>query len=672
MGVTALTCANGSVTGAAADTCTVTLTEAAPTNGQVVTLSSNAVHVTVPPSVTVAAGASSASFTATVAAIYTPQTATLTASAAGVAQTYAITLTPPAPASLTCVTPSLTGPGSDACTLTLTAGAPWEGMTVSLSTSNGALLQVPSSVTVAAGAASATFTATTEGAYTNQTITITAKINGIAQTYAVSLTPPAPASLTCVTPSLTGPGSDACTLTLTAGAPWEGLAVSLSSSNSAVTVPPSVTVASGSATAAFTATATAVGTAQSATVTATADGSSASTALQLNAATPGLSLSSSTLNFGSVQLNTTTTQSVTLTSSGNVALTVNSVVITGSGFTVSGVSFPLTLSPNQTAMLTVSFDPATAGPASGALTISSNATAGGTATVSLSGTGQAPPTPSAVSCTNNSLTGATTDACTVALTSPASSGGLVVTLSSSNSALTVPASVTVAGGSASVAFTATATAVSTAQAATVTATADSGSASTTLQLAAYVSTLTVNSSIIAFGDVDLNSPATQSLMLTSSGTAPVTVSSGSLTGTGFSMSGVSFPLTLEANQTATLEVSFDPTAAGTASGAIALASNCSMGPMTVSLSGTGVPPAYSVDLSWQAPASGNDPVQTYNVYRAVSGSNSYTLLGSVPVGTTVYTDTTVSNSTTYVYYVASVDADGNSSAPSNAYTATIP
>ena len=65
-------------------------------------------------------------------------------------------------------------------------------------------------------------------------------------------------------------------------------------------------------------------------------------------------------------------------------------------------------------------------------------------------------------------------------------------------------------------------------------------------------------------------------------------------------------------------------------------------------------------------------MQTYNVYRAVSGSNSYTLLGSVPVGTTVYTDTTVSNSTTYVYFVASVDEAGNSSAPSNTYTAAIP
>jgi fibronectin type 3 domain-containing protein len=119
-------------------------------------------------------------------------------------------------------------------------------------------------------------------------------------------------------------------------------------------------------------------------------------------------------------------------------------------------------------------------------------------------------------------------------------------------------------------------------------------------------------------------------------------------------------------------VSFDPTTAGAATGAIALTSNCSMGPMTVSMSGTGVTPPYSVNLTWDAPTDSADPVATYNVYRAVSGSTSYTVIGSTTSSSTAYSDSTVASGTTYVYYVTGVDAEGNESAPSNVYSATIP
>ena len=87
-----LSCANGSMTGAGTDSCTVMLNAAAGTGGQAVSLSSNATAVTVPSSVTVAAGATSANFTATVSAVSTAQTATLTASSGGATKTYAISL----------------------------------------------------------------------------------------------------------------------------------------------------------------------------------------------------------------------------------------------------------------------------------------------------------------------------------------------------------------------------------------------------------------------------------------------------------------------------------------------------------------------------------------------------------------------------------------------------
>jgi hypothetical protein len=520
-----------------------------------------------------------------------------------------------------------------------------------------------------------TFDPTTAGTAAG-TLTITGnEYTGGAATVSLSGTgqaTAAPSVISCSSNSLTGATTDACNVTLTSPANSSGLTVNLSSSSSALTVPASVTVASGATTAAFTATTSAVTTAQSATITATANSVSAGTTLQLNPSTSGLTISSAALSFGSVQLNTSTTQSLTLTSSGSVALTVNAVSIVGSGFAVSGATFPLTLNPGQAAALVVTFDPATAGAATGALTITSNATTGGTATVSLSGTGQAPAALSAVSCSSSSLTGATTDACTVTLTSAANSGGLTVNLSSSSSSVTVPASVTVASGATTAAFTATASAVTTAQSATITATANSVSASTTLQLNAGAATLSVSSSSISFGDVALDTTATQSAILTSSGTAPVTINAASLSGTGFTMSGASFPMTLQAGQTATLQVTFDPTAAGAASGAITLTTNCSMGPMAVSLSGTGQASSYEVEMSWEAPESSADPVAGYNIYRTVSGSSTYQLLNSSVDSPTTYVDTTVASGTGYNYYVTSVDAEGNESAPSNIYSVTIP
>jgi fibronectin type 3 domain-containing protein len=58
---------------------------------------------------------------------------------------------------------------------------------------------------------------------------------------------------------------------------------------------------------------------------------------------------------------------------------------------MSGTTFPVTLNPGQTATLSVQFDPTTAGAVTGQLTITSNSSTNPTATVALSGTGEAVP-----------------------------------------------------------------------------------------------------------------------------------------------------------------------------------------------------------------------------------------------------------------------------------------
>jgi Abnormal spindle-like microcephaly-assoc'd, ASPM-SPD-2-Hydin len=188
-----------------------------------------------------------------------------------------------------------------------------------------------------------------------------------------------------------------------------------------------------------------------------------------------------------------------------------------------------------------------------------------------------------------------------------------------------------------------------------------------------VPTLSVDASAIDFGNVNLNSPSTQSLTLTSTGSISVTVSSATVSGAGFSVSGASFPLTLAPNQSAALSVQFDPTAAGAASGMLSLTSNSSTTASTaISLIGTGGSSAYQVNLTWNAPDNSSDPVAGYNVYRAPNGSTSYELLNSSMVTQTTYSDSTVTDNQTYSYYVESVDASGNSSPPSSTSSINVP
>ena len=117
-----------------------------------------------------------------------------------------------------------------------------------------------------------------------------------------------------------------------------------------------------------------------------------------SSSTPGLTVSTASLAFGSVTVNTASTLPVTLTSTGTAPVTINSATLSGTGFTVSGATFPVTLNPTQSVTLNVRFDPTAAGAAAGQLTIQSNSSTNSTAVVSLSGTGTAvsgpqPPSP---------------------------------------------------------------------------------------------------------------------------------------------------------------------------------------------------------------------------------------------------------------------------------------
>jgi hypothetical protein len=304
-----------------------------------------------------------------------------------------------------------------------------------------------------------------------------------------------------------------------------------------------------------------------------------STTTEQNVSTSTLNVDPAAVAFGNVAVDTPATQTVTLTSAGNAPVTVTAAAVSGPGFTLQAAALPVTLDPGQSATLSVQFDPTVAGSAAGQLTIASDASAGATRTIALSGVGTAPPVPT--------------------------------------------------------------------------------------------SALNVDATAVAFGDVAVDLPATQTVTLTSAGTAAVTVSAAAVTGPGFTLQSAAFPLTLASGQSAELNVQFDPAAAGSAAGQLTIDSNASAGAtQTIPLSGVGTAPV--VDLSWDAPAGTSDYVAGYDVYRAPSGTSDFQLLASSDSSQTDWTDSTVQSGQAYDYYVESVNAMGWPSPPSDTITVTVP
>jgi hypothetical protein len=89
---------------------------------------------------------------------------------------------------------------------------------------------------------------------------------------------------------------------------------------------------------------------------------------------PGsLSAAPANISFGSVPSATSQTQSDTLSNTGGTNLTITQVTVTGAGFSVTGLTTPLTLTPGQSTSFDVAFEPQSSGNSSGSIAIASDA-----------------------------------------------------------------------------------------------------------------------------------------------------------------------------------------------------------------------------------------------------------------------------------------------------------
>jgi len=311
-----------------------------------------------------------------------------------------------------------------------------------------------------------------------------------------------------------------------------------------------------------------------------------------------------------VPIGQTASTTVSLRNEGSAPVQIAQLNLSGQPFSViTPIDLPAIVTAGGTYSLNVQFNPSAAGTATGQLTIASDSSTTGLPVITLSGTGTAgtgSATLSALYCVSGQMTGSGADPCTVTLTAPSPTGGLIVNLSSSISAVAVPISVVVPANATSVGFTAAVSSVASSQAVTMTASAGNLMKHFTLQLNAAILALSINATNVAFGNVELNTPATQSVILTSTGTLPVTISGATLAGAGFTLFGPAFPATLNPGQEATISIEFDPTAAGAATGQLTFTSNSSTNATAIiSLSGTGTAPvAVAVAPSTVSTATG--------------------------------------------------------------------
>jgi hypothetical protein len=129
-------------------------------------------------------------------------------------------------------------------------------------------------------------------------------------------------------------------------------------------------------------------------------------------------------------------------------------------------------------------------------------------------------------------------------------------------------------------------------------------------------------------------------------------------------------MTLTPNQSASVYVNFNPTAAGFADGAVSIASNTmtSMGP--ISISGDGVTSQgteHVVALSW-TPSSSN--VVGYFIHRSNVMGGPYTKLNATADADPSYKDATLAIGT-YFYVVTAIDSNNIESVYSNEVQAII-
>ena len=331
---------------------------------------------------------------------------------------------------------------------------------------------------------------------------------------------------------------------------------------------------------------------------------------------PAVTLAPTSVAFGNQRVGSSSTaQSVTLTNSGNAALTVNGISLTGTnaadfGQTNTCPVAPSTLAAGSSCSISVRFTPGAAGSRSASLSVADNAS-GSPHTVSLTGTGTAP----AVTLNPTSLTfaGRTVGSTSAAQGSTLTNSGTApLTISAivmagtnagdfaqTNTCPLSPATLA-AGASCSISATFTPTATGS-RSASVSITDDAtgsphslGLSGTGLSAAPDVG---LSPTSLDFGARAVGTTSTaQSSTLTNTGNATLNITGISIAGTNAAdfVQTNNCPSSLASGANCSINVTFTPGASGTRSASVSITDDASSSPQSIALAGSGQAPAVTL------------------------------------------------------------------------------
>ena len=398
-----------------------------------------------------------------------------------------------------------------------------------------------------------------------------------------------------------------------------------------------------------------------------------------------VTLTPAPLSFGKISVGSFSTLSETVSNPGWKKVILTGAGIQGTGFSIKyHPAFPYTLGSGSKVTFRLRFAPTSAGNFQGSMTVRYKYMGGGSwhwasRTVKVYGTGGSGTGSLTASPATLSFSGVAVSSSKTLQETLTNSESAAITISNiagsgtgySYSGINPPA--TLSPGQ-SVSFNVT-FAPKSAGSVAGTLTVSSNAYNPTLSIpltgtGTTVGQLGVSPSSVNFGNVVVGASKSVSGTLSASGGA-VTVTGASSSGAEFSVSGIRFPFTLNAGQSASYSLVFAPTASGSTSASVTWVSNATNSPPPESLTGTGTPPpTHSVTLNWTASVSSG--VVGYNIYRGSKSGGPYSQINSALDTTTQDIDYSVFGGQTYYYVVTAVNSKGAESAYSNQIKAVIP
>ncbi|MGD0730849.1 MAG: choice-of-anchor D domain-containing protein [Terracidiphilus sp.] len=360
---------------------------------------------------------------------------------------------------------------------------------------------------------------------------------------------------------------------------------------------------------------------------------------------PTVSLSCTNLSYGGQELGSASaSQSVTLTNTSGLVLTISSIAVTGADASsfVFGSTCGSSVAAGASCSIHGHFAPTVAGALSATIIITDNA-AGSPQSIALSGTGVTEPTVSLSSTGlsyGNQEVGTASASQSVTFTNTGSS-----TLTISNFAVTgadassfafgSTCGTSVAGGASCIIHGHFAPTVPGALSAAITITDNAGDSPQSIALSGTgvtAPTASLSSTSVSYGNQEVKTAgASQSVTLTNTGGSTLTISSVAVTGADASsfVFGSTCGSSVAAGASCLIHGHFAPLGSGPRSAKVTITDNATSSTQSISLSGTGVSPP-TVSLSSTSLSFGNQKVGT------ASGSQSVTLTntGSSPLAIT--------------------------------------